>query len=86
MFFYVFYWTFTDETEIKKSRISVLNYDSPISVFIQRNAHYESEKIYIPLLIDRLISNNVSSMTFFSATRILRVIGRQIIRLYDSIR
>ena len=34
-------------------------------------------KRYIPLLIDLLISNNFSSMTFFCATRILRVIGRQ---------
>ena len=38
-------------------------------------------KRYIPLLIDLLISINFSSMTFFCATRILRVIGR---RLYDS--
>ena len=38
-------------------------------------------KIYIPLLIDLLISNNFSSMTFFYATRILRVIG---CCLYDS--
>ena len=37
-------------------------------------------KRYIPLLIDLLISNNFSSMTFFCATRILRVIGRQSIR------
>ena len=34
-------------------------------------------KRYIPLLIDLLISNNFSSMTFFGATRILRVIGSQ---------
>ena len=34
-------------------------------------------KKYIPLLIVLLISNNFSSMTFFCATRILRVIGRQ---------
>ena len=34
-------------------------------------------KRYIPLLIELLISNNFSSMTFFCATRILRVIGRQ---------
>ena len=34
----------------------------------------------ISLLIDLLISNNFSSMTFFCATRILRVIGRQSIR------
>ena len=34
----------------------------------------------IPLLIDLLISNNFSPMTFFCATRILRVIGRQSIR------
>ena len=39
---------------------------------------------YIPLLIDLLISNNFSFTTFFCVTRILRVIGRQIIRLYDS--
>ena len=32
-------------------------------------------KRYIPLLIDLLISNNFSSMTFFCGTRILRVIG-----------
>ena len=41
-------------------------------------------KRYIPLLIlfiDLLISNNFSSMTFFCAPHILRVIGR---RLYDS--
>ena len=31
----------------------------------------------IPLLIDLLISNNFSSVTFYCATRILRVIGRQ---------
>ena len=31
----------------------------------------------IPLRIDLLISNNFSSMTFFCATRILRIIGRQ---------
>ena len=31
----------------------------------------------IPLLIDLLISNNFSSMTFFCASHILRVIGRQ---------
>ena len=37
-------------------------------------------KRYIPLLIDFLISNNFSSMTFFCALRILRVIGRQSIR------
>ena len=30
-----------------------------------------------PLLTDLLISNNISSMTFFCATRILWVIGRQ---------
>ena len=36
-------------------------------VIIQRNAQYESEKdIYLPLLIDLLISNNFSSMTFFA--------------------
>ena len=47
-------------------------------VIIQRNDQYESGKeIYIPLLIDLLISNNFSSMTFFCATRILQVIGRQ---------
>ena len=34
-------------------------------------------KRYIPLLIDILISNNFSSMTFFCATHILRIIGRQ---------
>ena len=34
-------------------------------------------KRYIPLLIDLLISNNFSSMTFFCATHILRVTGRQ---------
>ena len=39
------------------------------------------EKIYTPLYVDLLISNNFSSMTFFYATRILRVIGRLI---YDS--
>ena len=43
-------------------------------------------KRYIPLLIDHLISNNFSSMTFFCAKRILRAIGRQSVRLYDSIR
>ena len=37
-------------------------------------------KRYIPLLIDLLISNNFSSMTFFCATRILRVTSRQTIR------
>ena len=48
---------------------------------IQRNAHYESGKD-IPsytcnfLYLDLLIFNNFSSMTFFCATRILRVIGR----------
>ena len=41
-------------------------------------------KRYIPLLIDLLISNNFSSMTFFCATRILRVIGRQSIVYNDS--
>ena len=34
-------------------------------------------KIDIPYLIDLLISINFSSMTFFCATRILRVIIRQ---------
>ena len=43
------------------------------------------EDIYLSLL-DLLISNNFSSMTFFCATRILQVIGRQSIRLHDSIR
>ena len=38
-------------------------------------------KRYIPLLIDLLISNNFSSMTYFCAMRILWVIGRQSIRL-----
>ena len=37
-------------------------------------------KRYIPLLIDLLISNNFSSITFFCATRILRVTGRQSIQ------
>ena len=37
-------------------------------------------KRYIPLFIDLLIYNNFSYMTFFCATRILRVIGRQSIR------
>ena len=37
-------------------------------------------KGYIHLLIDLLISNNFSSMTFYCATRILRVVGRQSIR------
>ena len=36
-------------------------------------------KRYIPILIDLLISNNFSSMTFFCATHILQVIGRQTI-------
>ena len=35
---------------------------------------------HMPLLINLLISNNFSSMTFFCATRILRVIGCQSIR------
>ena len=41
------------------------------------------EKIYsyLSLWIFQLISNNFSSMTFFCAMRILRVIGR---RLYDT--
>ena len=42
-------------------------------------------KRYIPLLIDLLISNNFSSMTFFWATRILRVIGHQSIVYNDSL-
>ena len=42
-------------------------------------------KRYIPLLIDLLISNNFSSITFFCATRILRVIGRQSIVYNDSL-
>ena len=41
-------------------------------------------KRYLPLLIDLSISNNFSSVTFFCATRILRVIGRQSICLYDK--
>ena len=53
-------------------------------VIIQRNAQYESGKRDIPLLIDLLISNNFSSMTFFCATRILRVIGRQSIAYNQS--
>ena len=56
--------------------ISILNIE-----IIERKPPYESGKdIYIYLLIDLLISNNFSSMTFFCATRILRVIGRQSIR------
>ena len=35
---------------------------------------------YSTWLIDLLISNNFSSMTFFCATRILQIIGRQSIR------
>ena len=47
-------------------------------VIIERKPQYESGKdIYIYLLIDLLISNNFSSMTFFCATGILRVVGRQ---------
>ena len=42
-------------------------------------------KIDIPHLIDLLISNNFSSMTFFCATRILRVIIRQSIVYNDSL-
>ena len=42
-------------------------------------------KRYISLLIDLLISNNFSSMIFFCATRILRVIGRQSIVNNDSL-
>ena len=57
--------------------LAALNY----WVIIERKPQYESGKdIYIPVLIDLLISNNFSSMTFFCATRILRVIGRQSIR------
>ena len=37
-------------------------------------------KSYTSLLIDLLISNNFSSISFFCATRILRVIGHQSIR------
>ena len=58
--------------------ISILNIE-----IIERKSPYESGKdiyIYISLLIDLLISNNFSSMTFFCATRILRVIGHQSIR------
>ena len=45
------------------------------------------ENIYTPLLIDLLIFNNFSSSyNIYFATRILRVIGRQSVRLYDSIR
>ena len=52
------------------------------AVIIQRNAHYESGKdIYLSISIDLLIFKNFYSITFFSATRILRVIG---CRLYDS--
>ena len=43
-------------------------------VIIQRNAHYKSGKdIYLPLqalLIDLLISNNLSSMTFFPSCKV----------------
>ena len=53
-------------------------------VIIHRNAQYEYGKDIYLSVIDLLISNNFSSMTFFCATRILRVIGRQSIRLYDS--
>ena len=42
-------------------------------------------KTYIPLFIDLLISNNFSSMTFFCAMRILRVIGRQSIIKYTTV-
>ena len=46
---------------------------------MKKNNSTNLEKIHtsVPLLIDLLISNNFSSMTFFCATRILRVIGRQ---------
>ena len=52
------------------------------TVIMTKKKQYESGKdTYLPLLIDLLISNNFSSnktsMTFFCATRILRVIGRQ---------
>ena len=40
----------------------------------------------IPLIIYLLISNNFSSMTFFCTMHIVRVIGRQIMHLYDSTR
>ena len=50
-------------------------------VIIQRNAQYESGKeIYLSLYLDLLIYNNFSSMTFFCAKRILRVIGRESIQ------
>ena len=58
---------------IKHVKIVKCNYTEKCSLRIWKR--------YIPLLIDLLISNNFSSMTFFCATRILRVIGR---RLYDS--
>ena len=41
------------------------------------------EKTYrLPLLIDLLISNNFSFMTFFCVTRILQVIGCQSYKVY----
>ena len=50
-------------------------------VIIERKPQYEFGKdVSIPLLIDLLIPNNISSMTFLCATLILRVIGRQSIR------
>ena len=53
-------------------------------VFIQRNTHYQSGKD-VPLLIDLLISNNFSYMTFFAQRVFYKLaIGRQSIRLYDT--
>ena len=43
-------------------------------VIIQR---CQEKRYSLPLLIDLLISNDFSSMTFFCATHILRVIGLQ---------
>ena len=43
------------------------------------------EKIYTsPDLIDLLISNNFSPMTFFCATRILRHYELSVVKVYDS--
>ena len=62
-----------------------------IKVIIERKPQYESEKdiyiyiyIYIYLLINLLISNNFSSMTFFCATRILLVVNLSVVKVYDS--
>ena len=68
---------------INSDYISYFGREAKLQVYQRLVGNYTEKcpvriwKRYIPLLIDLLISNNFSSMTFFCATRILRVIVRQ---------